>query len=118
MNISPIRGHDDYLRALNRVSELMDAQPVEGSAEFDELDVLATLVDAYEEKVFPIGPADPIEALKFRMEQAGLSAKDLVPLIGNSNRVYEVLSGKRALTLRMIRNIHRDLGVPAEALIA
>lgn len=82
------------------------------------LEVLATLVEAYEQKHFPIDAPDPVEAIKFRMEQSGLSPKDLEPYIGQSNRVYEVLNRKRPLTLRMIRNLHRGLGIPARVLIA
>ena len=78
---------------------------------------MVTLIEAYERKHYPIDPPDPIEAIKFRMEQGGLTVKDLEPMIGKSNRVYEVLSGKRNLTLPMIRRLHRDLGIPAESLI-
>ena len=86
--------------------------------EGDRLDVLTTLVQAYEVRQFPLGAPDPIEAIKFRMDQGGLTVKDLEPLIGRSNRVYEVLDHKRPLTLAMIRRLHRSLGIPAEVLIA
>ena len=82
------------------------------------MDILATLVQAYEARHFPIGAPDPVEAIKFRMEQSGLTVKDLEPMIGRSNRVYEVLNHKRPLTLAMIRRLHRSLGIPAEVLIA
>jgi HTH-type transcriptional regulator/antitoxin HigA len=82
------------------------------------LDILATLVQAYEARHSPIGAPDPVEAIKFRMEQSGLTVKDLEPIIGRSNRVYEVLNHKRPLTLAMIRRLHRSLGIPAEVLIA
>ena len=89
-----------------------------GADRGDRLDILATLVQAYEARHFPIDAPDPVEAIRFRMEQSGLSVKDLEPLIGKSNRVYEVLSRKRPLTLAMIRRLHHGLGIPAEALIA
>ena len=81
------------------------------------MEVLITLVDAYERQAFPVGRPHPVEAIKFRMEQSGLGIKDLEPAIGRRNRVYEVLNGKRPLTLAMIRNLHRDFGIPAESLI-
>lgn len=117
MNIRPIRNKTDHKAALREISTLMDADPKRGSAEFDKLDVLVTLVHAYEEKHHPIAPADPIEAIRFRMEQLGLAAKDLVPSIGATHRVYEVLNRKRDLTLPMIRKLHAQLDIPAETLI-
>ena len=89
-----------------------------GTPQGDRLDILATLVQAYEARHVPMAAPDPVEAIKFRMEQSGLSVKDLEPLIGKSNRVYEVLNRKRPLTLAMIRRLHRSLGIPAEVLIA
>jgi HTH-type transcriptional regulator/antitoxin HigA len=118
MEIRPIHNEADYKASLLDISTLMDLDPDAGSPDGDRLDILATLVQAYEAKHYPIDPPDPIEAIKFRMEQGGLSVKDLVPLIGNSNRVYEVLGRKRALTLPMIRRLHKQLGIPAEVLIA
>jgi HTH-type transcriptional regulator/antitoxin HigA len=118
MKISPVRNDRELRAAIAVISELMDQNPKPGSEESDYLDVLTTLVEAYEQKTAPVGPPDPIEAIRFRMEQVGLVPRDLVPLIGNTNRVYEVLNGKRPLTLRMIRNIHRELGIPAEVLVA
>lgn len=118
MDIQPIRTEVDYKAALRQISTLMEADPEPGTLEGDRLDILATLVQAYEARHFPIGAPDPVEAIKFRMEQGGLTVKDLEPLIGRSNRVYEVLNHKRPLTLAMIRRLHRSLGIPAEVLIA
>ena len=117
MNIHPIRTKADYKRALREVSAYFDDEPEPGSAEGDRFEILLTLVEAYEAKHFPIAAPDPIEAIRFRMEQGGLTVKDLVPSIGQPNRVYEVLNRKRGLTLEMIRNLHRNLGIPAESLI-
>lgn len=115
MNIRPIHNKQDYEAALARVEALMDAEP--GSDEADELDILSTLLDAYESRVDPIEPPDPISAIQFRMEQQGLSRKDLEPYIGHSGRVAEVLNGKRGLSLQMIRQLHAGLGIPLESLI-
>lgn len=117
MDIRPIHTERDYKAALNEVSTLMELDPDQGTAEGDRLDILATLVQAYEAKHCPIAPPDPIEAIKFRMEQAGLTAKDMEPIIGRANRVYEVLNRTRPLTLAMIRRLHRAMGIPAEVLI-
>ena len=117
MNIHPIRTKADYKRALREVSAYFDNEPEPGSADGDRFEILTTLVEAYEAKHFPIDAPDPIEAIRFRMEQGGLTVKDLVPSIGQPNRVYEVLNCKRGLTLEMIRNLHRNLGIPAESLI-
>lgn len=117
MNIKPIRTPEDYARTLAEVSRLVDLDPAVGSAEGDALEVLATLVENYEARHFPIEAPDPIEAIRFRMDQAGLTIKDLVPSIGQPNRVYEILSGKRELTLPMIRKLHKNLGIPAESLL-
>ncbi len=118
MEITPIRNDADLMAALAEVDQLAEGDPALGTPAGDKLDILATLIQAYEAKHFPIESPDPIEAIKFRMEQGGLSVSDLVPLIGNPNRVYEVLNSKRPLTLRMIRNLNRELGIPALALIA
>jgi len=118
MDIRPIHTEEDCKAALKEISTLMDSDPAAGRPEGDRLDILATLVKAYEEKHVPIAAPDPVEAIKFRMEQSGLSVKDMEPLIGKSNRVYEVLNRKRPLTLAMIRRLHRKLGIPAEVLIA
>jgi len=117
MDIRPIHTDADYQAALRVVSTLMDSDPEPGTPDGDRLDILATLVQAYEARHFPIAAPDPIEAIKFRMEQSGLSVKDLEPIIGKSNRVYEVLNRKRPLTLAMIRRLHNHLGIPADALI-
>jgi HTH-type transcriptional regulator/antitoxin HigA len=118
MDIHPIRTKADHRAALRQISALMETDPEPGTPEGDRLDILATLVQAYEARHFPIGAPDPVEAIKFRMEQSGLTVKDLEPIIGRSNRVYEVLNRKRPLTLAMIRRLHRSLGIPAEVLIA
>lgn len=118
MDIHPIHTEADYQAALKEISALMELDPDMDTPEGDRLDVLATLVQAYEAKHYPIALPDPIEAIKFRMEQGGLSIQDLEPLIGKSNRVYEVLGRKRPLTLPMIRRLHKGLGIPAEVLIA
>ena len=118
MNIRPIHTEVDYKATLKEISALMEFDPDPGTLEGDRLDILTTLVQAYEARHFPIGAPDPLEAIKFRMEQGGLSVKDLEPFIGRSKRVYEVLNHKRPLTLGMIRRLHHDLGIPAEILIA
>jgi HTH-type transcriptional regulator/antitoxin HigA len=117
MNIRPIRTEDDYKAALRELSVYFDNEPEPGTEEGDRFEILATLVEAYEAKHFAIKAPDPIEAIRFRMEQGGLTVKDLVPSIGQPNRVYEVLNRKRGLTIEMIRNLHRNLGIPAESLI-
>ena len=115
MEIRPIRTHEDYEATLREIEGLMDAAP--DSPEGDRLDVLATLVEAYETRHFPIDANDPVDAVTFAMERKGLSPADLVPYIGRTNRVYEVLNRKRKLSLRMIRNLHEGLGIPLENLI-
>ena len=115
MEIKPIRTKKDYRAALKEIETLMSARA--DTPEGERLDVLATLVEAYEKKHYRFDLPDPVEAIKFRMEQSGLGPKDLVPIIGQINRVYEVLNRKRPLTLQMIRRLHRDLGIPAESLI-
>jgi HTH-type transcriptional regulator/antitoxin HigA len=117
VNIHPIRTKTDYKRALRELSAYFDNEPEPGSEDGDRFEILATLVEAYEAKRFPIEAPDPVEAIRFRMEQGGLTVKDLVPSIGQPNRVYEILNRKRGLTLDMIRNLHRNLGIPAESLI-
>ena len=115
MEIKPVRTARDYRSALREIEKLMGAGP--DTAEGDRLDVLATLVEAYEGKHFPMDLPDPVEAIKYAMEQKGLAVKDLEKMIGRSNRVYEILNRKRPLTLRMIWHLHRELGIPAESLI-
>jgi HTH-type transcriptional regulator/antitoxin HigA len=118
VNIRPIHTEADYQAALGDIAGLMESDPAPGTPKGDRLDILATLVQAYEARHFPIDAPDPVEAIKFRMEQRGLTVKDLEPIIGRANRVYEVLNRKRPLTLAMIRRLHRSLGIPAEVLIA
>ena len=115
MNIKPVRTKADYRAALREIETLMPAKA--NSPEGERLDVLVTLVQAYEARHYPMDLPDPGEAIKFRMEQSGLAPKDLVPMIGQINRVYEVLNRTRSLTLPMIRRLHQDLGIPAESLI-
>jgi HTH-type transcriptional regulator/antitoxin HigA len=115
MKIRPIKTADDYRRALLRIEELMEARP--DSEAGTELDVLATLVEAYEEKHFPIEAPDPVEAILFRMEQMGLGRKDLEPLLGSKSRVSEVLNRKRDLSLSQIRKLHESLDIPLENLV-
>jgi HTH-type transcriptional regulator/antitoxin HigA len=117
MNIRPIRTASDHQAALRELSAYFNHEPEPGTDEGDRFEVLATLVEAYEARHLPIAAPDPIEAIRFRMEQGGLTVKDLVPSLGQPNRVYEVLNGKRGLTIAMIRNLHRNLGIPAESLI-
>jgi len=115
MNIKPIKSERDYKHALKEIESLFDAKP--GTPDGDRLDVLATLVEAYEARHYPIDPPDPIEAIYFVMEQQNLKRKDLEPYIGGRSRVAEVLNHKRTLTLSMIRKLHQALRIPAEVLI-
>ena len=115
MDVKPIKSKRDYEATLKAIESLMGAK--RNSPEGDRLDVLVTLVEAYEARHFPLDLPDPVAAIKFVMEQRGLSAKDLVPFIGQSNRVYEILSYKRPLTMAMAWKLHRGLGIPAESLI-
>lgn len=114
-DLKPIRSKADYKRSLAEVERLWGAKS--GTPEGDHLDVLATLIDAYESEHYPIDPPDPIEAIKFRMEQQGLSRKDLEPMIGTRTRVAEVLNRRRGLSISMIRRLHARLGIPADVLI-
>ena len=115
MDIKPIKTDADYRAALKEIETLMMAEP--DTPEGEKLDVLVTLVEAYERKHYPLALPDPVEAIKFEMEQKGLTVKDLEPMIGKSNRVYEILNHKRSLTLKMIWRLHEQLGIPAESLI-
>jgi HTH-type transcriptional regulator/antitoxin HigA len=117
MDIRPLRTEGDYKAALAAVSVLVDADPAPDTPEGDALEILSMLVEHYESEHFPLENPDPIEAIKFRMEQQGLSVPDMQPFIGNANRVYEVLNGKRTLSLAMIRRLHAGLHIPAEILI-
>jgi HTH-type transcriptional regulator/antitoxin HigA len=110
-----IKNEKDYDTALSRIDQLMDAKS--GTAEMDELELLTALVEMYEELHFPISPPDPIDAIKFRMEQIGLVQKDMVPYIGTKSKVSEVLNGKRPLTLSMMRSLNKNLGISAEVLL-
>ena len=113
--IRPVRTEADYEAALAEVERLWGAKS--GTPKGDRLDVLATLIEAYEDRYFQIDPPDPIEAIKFRMEQQGLTRRDLEVLIGTRSRITEVLSRKRALSIAMIRRLHEKLGISAEVLI-
>ena len=115
MQIRPLKTDADYRAALREVELLMAAR--EDTKEGDRLDVLVTLVEAYERKHFPMDAPDPIAAIEFAMEKDGLTPKDLTPMIGALNRVYEVLRRRRPLSLRMIRALHEKLGIPAESLL-
>lgn len=115
MNIKPIKTDADYRAALQEIEMLMMAES--STPEGEKLDVLVTLIEAYERKQFPLDLPDPVEAIKFEMEQKGLTVRDLEPMIGKSNRVYEILNRKRSLTLKMIWKLHQGLGIPAESLI-
>jgi len=117
MEIRPIRTEDDYKAALREVSAYFDNEPAPGTLDGDRFEILLTLIESYEAKRYPIDLPDPVEAIKFRMDQAGLTPKDLVPAIGRINRVYEILNRKRPLTLTMIWKLHQKLGIPAECLI-
>lgn len=115
MDIFPIRTKRDYESALEVIEGLMSAK--RNTPDGDRLDVLVTLVEAFESRHFPLDLPNPIAAIRFAMEQRGLTAKDLVPYIGRPNRVYEVLNGKRPLTMTMVWKLHNGLGIPAESLI-
>ena len=115
MDIKPIRTKADYRAVLRDIESLMDAEL--DSPEGERLDVLTTLVEAYEAKHYSMELPDPVEAIKFEMERSGLTVKDLEPMIGRRNRVYEILNHKRSLTLKMIWRLHEELGIPAESLI-
>lgn len=115
MNIKLIKTESDYLSALKRIDELFDSEP--NTPEGDELELIVTLVELYEKNNFPIESPTPIEAIKFRMEQLNLTQKDLVQYIGSKSKVSEVLSGKRSLSLNMIRKLSVGLGISAEILI-
>ncbi|WP_041490738.1 helix-turn-helix domain-containing protein [Burkholderia cepacia] len=117
MDIHPIRTEADYKAALKAVSALVDRDPAPGTREGDELEVLAILIGRYEAETFPLASPNPIDAIKFRMKQAGLPVPDMQPCIGNTNRVYDVLAGRRSLSLAMIRKLHEGLNIPADGLI-
>lgn len=115
MKIVPIRNEKDYQKALDRLEEIFDAK--RGTEEGDELEILSILIDQYENDNFPIGMPDPIEAIKFRMEQMGMKQKDLAKVVGFKSRVSEILNRKRKLTLQMIRKLNETLHIPTEVLV-
>jgi len=115
MKIAPIRNENDYQNAINRLELIFDAK--KGTEQGDELEILTILIDQYENENFPIGMPDPIEAIKFRMEQLGLKQKDLAKVVGFKSRVSEILNRKRKLTLTMVRKLNSTLHIPTEVLI-
>ena len=115
MKILPIRNEKDYQKALDRLEDIFDAK--KGTEEGDELEILSILIDQYENENFPIGMPDPIEAIKFRMEQMGMNQKDLAEVVGFKSRVSEILNKKRKLTLNMIRKLNTNLHIPTEVLV-
>src|SRR5271167_3148419 len=115
MNIAPIKTNRDYRRALKEIEGLMRAK--HNTPEGDRLDILVTLVEAWERKHYPLDLPDPVEAIKYHMDQSGLQPRDLIPFIGSRNRVHEVLNRRRSLTLKMIWQLHEGLDIPAESLI-
>lgn len=117
MNIKPIHTEADYEAALKAIAPLMELDPMPGTEEGDYLDVMATLIEQYENKHYPIEAPDPIEAIKFRMDQAGLTATDMKPVFGTTSRFYEVINGKRSLTLPMIIKLHQKFRIPANSLL-
>ena len=117
MDIRPIHTKADHKAALKLVSRLVDLDPARGTPDGDLLEIMSVPIAAYEAKHFPTEPADSIEAIKFRMDRQGLVPRALGPMIGRTNRVYEVLAGRRPLTLAMVWRLHKQLGIPAESLI-
>ena len=115
MKILPIRNENDYQKALDRLEDIFDSK--KGTEEGDELEILSILIDRYENENFPIGMPDPIEAIKFRMEQMGMNQKDLAEVVGFKSRVSEILNKKRKLTLDMIRKLNTNLHIPTEVLV-
>ncbi|RYM34931.1 hypothetical protein ERX46_06030 [Brumimicrobium glaciale] len=116
MNIRPIKTEEDYTAAIDRIEELWGAK--KDTMEGDELDLLVTLVESYELKHYPIAPPDPIDAIKFRMEQMGMTNADMVKYLGSQSRVSEILNRKRKLTLGMIKTLYKELKIPADILLA
>ena len=116
MNIKPIRNDEDLQDAFKRLEVIFQAE--EGTPEAYEMEVLVALIEVYENKHYPMGASDPVEAIKFRMDQQGLTARDLEPYIGSSGRVSEVLNRKRKLSLGMIKRLHDGLRIPYESLLA
>jgi HTH-type transcriptional regulator/antitoxin HigA len=116
MEIKPVKTEQDYNMSIKRIEELWGAK--RDTPEGDELDLLCTLVESYEMKHYPIAPPDPIDAIKFRMEQMGMTKADMVKYLGSQSRVSEILNGKRRLTLRMVKSLYKGLKIPAEILLA
>jgi len=116
MEIKPIKTEQDYNMSIKRIEELWGAK--RDTPEGDELDLLCTLVESYEIKHYPIAPPDPIDAIKFRMEQMGMTKADMVKYLGSQSRVSEILNGKRRLTLKMVKSLYKGLKIPAEILLA
>lgn len=116
MDIRPIKTEQDYNSAIKRIEELWGAK--KDTPKGDELDLLVTLVESYEMKHFPIAPPDPIDAIKFRMEQMGMTKDDMVKYLGSQSRVSEILNRKRKLTLKMVKSLYKGLKIPAEVLLA
>jgi HTH-type transcriptional regulator/antitoxin HigA len=115
MDIKPIKTHRDYRRVLKEIEGLMTAK--RDTPEGDRLDVLVTLVEAWEARHYPLDLPDPVAAIRYHMDQNGLAPRDLIPFVGSRNRVYEILNRKRPLTLKMVWRLHKGLGIPAESLI-
>ena len=115
MTIKPIKNKKDYQAAITRLESIFDAKP--GTPEGDELEVLGILIDAYEQEQYPIDYPDPIEAIKFRMEQLGYTQSDLAKVVGLKSRASEILNKKRKLTLEMIRHLHQVMGIPTDVLV-
>ena len=115
MNIKPLKTEKDYQRALKRLEDIFDSKP--GTEEGDELDILGILIEKYEDEHYPIEAPDPVEAIKFRMEQMGYRQKDLSKIIGNKSRVSEILNRKRKLTLAMVRSFHEKFNIPLGTLV-
>lgn len=115
MTVKPIKTNKDYQQALNRLEVIFDARP--GTPEGDELEVLGILLEKYEQEHYPVAFPDPIEAIKFRMEQMDYNQNDLATVVGLKSRASEILNKKRKLTLEMIRNLHSKLNIPTDVLI-
>jgi len=116
MDIRPIKTEQDYTSAIKRIEELWGVR--KDTPEGDELDLLVTLVESYEIKHYPVSPPDPIDAIKFRMEQMGMTKEDMVKYLGSQSRVSEILNRKRKLTLKMVKSLYKGLRIPAEILLA
>ena len=116
MDIRPIKTEKDYNSAIKRIEELWGSK--KDTPKGDEMDLLVTLVESYEMKNFPIAPPDPIDAIKFRMEQMGMTKEDMVKYLGSQSRVSEILNRKRKLTLKMVKSLYKGLKIPAEILLA